>query len=155
MSEALRLDGLPRRCGRQVAIVDLDTQEEVTYGTLDDQEPAGEWMQPRDWSRATEWQCSPPIILRCSKSNLPAKVGAICIPLNWRLTVPELQYAGRLDTQSADLRCVVRRGSRTIDKPCQGLIIWRWMSRAYLHRQVLQSVSVITSPQSVPTTMWR
>ena len=34
--------------GSKVAIVDLDTQEEVTYGTLDDRaNRLGEWMQSK------------------------------------------------------------------------------------------------------------
>lgn len=80
--------------GDKVAIVDLDTQQEVTYGNLDDRASRlAEWLQSNGISKGDRVAVLTPncpevfeVVFACSK------VGAICIPLNWRLTVPELEY---------------------------------------------------------------
>ncbi len=80
--------------GSKVAIVDLDTQEEVTYGTLDDRaNRLGEWMQSKGVVKGDRVAVLTPNCPEVFEVEFAcSKVGAICIPLNWRLTVPELQY---------------------------------------------------------------
>ena len=80
--------------GSKVAIVDLDTQEEVTHGTLDDRaNRLGEWMQSKGVVKGDRVAVLTPNCPEVFEVEFAcSKVGAICIPLNWRLTVPELQY---------------------------------------------------------------
>ena len=78
--------------GDKVAIVDLDTGTELTYAELDQRaanSPLG--CKVRVWQRATGRHLAPncPEFLRRFRLR---KIGAICLPLNWRLTVPELEY---------------------------------------------------------------
>ena len=90
--------------GSKVAIVDLDTQEEVTYGTLDDR--ANRWASgcsPRVWSRATVAVLTPNCPEVFEVEFACSKVGAICIPLNWRLTVPSCSTYWETRPQPADI----------------------------------------------------
>ncbi len=76
------------------AIVDLDTGLATTYGELDDRAARlASYLQANKVKRgarvATLMQNRPQffeIEFGC------AKIGAICLPLNWRLTVSELEY---------------------------------------------------------------
>ncbi len=76
------------------AIVDLDTGAETTYGELNDRAARfASYLQVNKVKRgdrvAMLMQNSPQffeIEFGC------AKIGAICLPLNWRLTVNELEY---------------------------------------------------------------
>lgn len=78
----------------KVAIVDLDTGDELTYTELNDRaEKLGGWMQANGIVKGDRVAVQMPncpeffeIQFACSK------VGAICLPLNWRLTEAELQY---------------------------------------------------------------
>lgn len=80
--------------GEKIAIIDLDTQEEVSYQELDQRACRfAAWLQAQGVAKgdrvALLTQNCPEVFeaqFACSK------IGAICIPLNWRLTVPELDY---------------------------------------------------------------
>ena len=80
--------------GDKVAIVDLDTQEEVTYAALDDRaNRLAEWFQSQGVAKGDRVAVLTPNCPEVFEAQFAcSKIGAICIPLNWRLTVPELQY---------------------------------------------------------------
>ena len=80
--------------GDKVAIVDLDTGKEVSYAELDERASklAG-WLQSQGFEkgdRVAVLAANCPEIFETAFAC--AKIGAICLPLNWRLTVPELEY---------------------------------------------------------------
>ncbi len=78
----------------KTAIVDLDTGAETTYGELDDRAARfASCLQANGIKRGDR--------VAVLMQNCPqffeiefgcAKIGAICLPLNWRLTVHELEY---------------------------------------------------------------
>ena len=80
--------------GDKVAIVDLDTQEEVTYGALEDRASRlAEWLQSQGVIKGDRVTLLTPNCPEVFEAQFAcSKIGAICIPLNWRLTVPELEY---------------------------------------------------------------
>ena len=80
--------------GDKVAIVDLDTGSEVSYAELDVRASklAG-WLQSQGLEkgdRVAVLAANCPEIFETAFAC--AKIGVICLPLNWRLTVPELEY---------------------------------------------------------------
>ena len=80
--------------GDKVAIVDLDTGHELSYGELDERaSKLASWMQSQGFvkgDRVAILAANCPEIFEAAFAC--AKIGAICLPLNWRLTVPELEY---------------------------------------------------------------
>ena len=80
--------------GNKVAIVDLDTAEEVTYAVLDDRAARlAQWLQNHGVAKGDRVTLLTPNCPEVFEAQFAcSKIGAICIPLNWRLTVPELEY---------------------------------------------------------------
>ena len=80
--------------GNKVAIVDLDTAEEVTYAVLDDRAARlAQWLQAQGVAKGDRVTLLTPNCPEVFEAQFAcSKIGAICIPLNWRLTVPELEY---------------------------------------------------------------
>jgi fatty-acyl-CoA synthase len=80
--------------GDKVAIVDLDTQEQVTYRDLDDRaNRLASWLQKSGVAKGDRVAVLTPNCPEVFEAAFAcSKIGAICIPLNWRLTVPELEY---------------------------------------------------------------
>ena len=80
--------------GNKVAIIDLDTHNEVTYAQLDQRaERLAAWLQGQGVSKGDRVALLTPNCPEVFEAEFAcAKIGAICIPLNWRLTVPELEY---------------------------------------------------------------
>lgn len=80
--------------GDKVAIVDLDTQEQVTYRDLDDRaNRLASWLQESGVAKGDRVAVLTPNCPEVFEAAFAcSKIGAICIPLNWRLTVPELEY---------------------------------------------------------------
>ena len=106
--------------GDKVAIIDLDTGSELSYGELD--ERAGKlasWMQSQGFvkgDRVAILAANCPEIFEATFAC--AKIGAICLPLNWRLTVPELEYILKIGAQAADQRCEVLAESNELKALC-------------------------------------
>ena len=96
--------------GSKVAIVDLDTQEEVTYGTLDDRaNRLGEWMQSKGVVKGDRVAVLTPNCPEVFEVEFAcSKVGAICIPELAPHCAGAAVHIGRLDPQPADIRCLVR-----------------------------------------------
>jgi len=80
--------------GNKVAIIDLDTQNELTYAQLDQRaERLAAWLQSQGVIKGDRVALLTPNCPEVFEAEFAcAKIGAICIPLNWRLTVPELEY---------------------------------------------------------------
>ena len=80
--------------GDKAAIVDLDTGNELSYAELDLRaSKLASWMQSQGFvkgDRVAVLAANCPEIFEATFAC--AKIGAICLPLNWRLTVPELEY---------------------------------------------------------------
>ncbi len=80
--------------GNTVAIVDLDTKNELTYAKLD--ERAGRqaaWLQAKGLQKGERVAILAPNCPEVFETQFACgKTGTICLPLNWRLTVPELEY---------------------------------------------------------------
>ena len=78
--------------GDKVAIIDLDTNNEVTYAQLDERaERLASWLQAQGVTKGDRVALLTPNCPEVFEAEFAcAKIGAICIPLNWRLTVPEL-----------------------------------------------------------------
>ncbi len=78
----------------KVAIIDLDTGAELTYQQLDSRscQLAG-WLQAHG---ARKGERVAVLMPNCSQffevQFACSKIGAICLPLNWRLTASELEY---------------------------------------------------------------
>ena len=80
--------------GDKVAIVDLDTGVELTYAELDKRaSQLAAWMQSKGMAKGDRVAILAPNCPEIFETAFAcAKIGAICLPLNWRLTVPELEY---------------------------------------------------------------
>lgn len=80
--------------GDKVAIVDLDTQNELTYQALEDHaNRLASWLQGQGVVKGDRVAMLTPNCPEVFEAQFAcSKIGAICIPLNWRLTVPELEY---------------------------------------------------------------
>ena len=80
--------------GNKVAIIDLDTRNELTYAQLDQRaERLAAWLQSQGVTKGDRVALLTPNCPEVFEAEFAcAKIGAICIPLNWRLTVPELEY---------------------------------------------------------------
>ena len=80
--------------GNKVAIIDLDTRNELTYSQLDQRaERLAAWLQSQGVTKGDRVALLTPNCPEVFEAEFAcAKIGAICIPLNWRLTVPELEY---------------------------------------------------------------
>jgi fatty-acyl-CoA synthase len=80
--------------GNKVAIIDLDTNNELTYARLDQRaERLAAWLQAQGIVKGDRVALLMPNCPEVFEAEFAcAKIGAICIPLNWRLTVPELEY---------------------------------------------------------------
>ena len=80
--------------GDKVAIVDLDTGTELTYAELDQRaSKLAAWMQSKGMAKGDRVAILAPNCPEIFETAFAcAKIGAICLPLNWRLTVPELEY---------------------------------------------------------------
>ena len=75
--------------GDKVAIVDLDTHEQVTYRDLDDRaNRLASWLQQNGVAKGDRVAVLTPNCPEVFEAAFAcSKIGAICIPLNWRLTV--------------------------------------------------------------------
>ena len=80
--------------GDKVAIVDLDTGSETTYAELDQRASRlAAWMQSQGMVKGDRVAILAPNCPEIFETAFAcAKIGVICLPLNWRLTVPELEY---------------------------------------------------------------
>lgn len=80
--------------GDKVAIVDLDTGSETTYAELDQRASRlAAWMQSQGMVKGDRVAILAPNCTEIFETAFAcAKIGVICLPLNWRLTVPELEY---------------------------------------------------------------
>ena len=80
--------------GDKVAIVDLDTGSETTYAELDQRASRlAAWMQSQGMAKGDRVAILAPNCPEIFETAFAcAKIGVICLPLNWRLTVPELEY---------------------------------------------------------------
>ncbi len=80
--------------GNKVAIVDLDTKAEVTYAQLDKRSgQLAAWLQSKGIGKGERVAILAPNCPEIFDAEFGcAKSGTICLPLNWRLTVPELEY---------------------------------------------------------------
>jgi fatty-acyl-CoA synthase len=80
--------------GDKVAIIDLDTGSELTYAGLDERaSKLAAWMQRKGLVKGDRVAILAPNCPEVFETAFAcAKIGAICLPLNWRLTVPELEY---------------------------------------------------------------
>jgi len=86
----------------KVAILDADTQHTLTYKQLNTRaNQLGQWLKQNNVTKgdrvALLMQNCPEffeIQFACSK------IGAVCLPLNWRLTAPELDYILKDSTPS-------------------------------------------------------
>ena len=80
--------------GDSVAISDLDTGVELTYKELDRRASCiASWMQQKGIVKGDRVAILAPNCPETFELAFAcAKIGAICIPLNWRLTVSELEY---------------------------------------------------------------
>ena len=78
----------------QVAIVDLDTQLQLTYRELNDRaDRLALWLQSQGLTKGDRVALLTPNCPEVFEAQFAcSKIGAICVPLNWRLTVPELEY---------------------------------------------------------------
>ena len=78
----------------KVAIVDLDNQHETTYGELDARAAQlADWMQQQGLGKGDRVAVLAPNCTETFEAQFAcSKIGAICLPLNWRLTVAELEY---------------------------------------------------------------
>ena len=78
--------------GDNVAISDLDTGVELTYKELDTRASCiASWMEQKGIVKGDRVAILAPNCPETFELAFAcAKIGAICIPLNWRLTVSEL-----------------------------------------------------------------
>ncbi|MBT7335582.1 MAG: long-chain fatty acid--CoA ligase [Gammaproteobacteria bacterium] len=80
--------------GDKVAITDLDRDQSLTYAQLDGRASRlASWLQSVDVGKGDRVAILAPNCAEIFEASFGcAKIGAICVPLNWRLTVPELDY---------------------------------------------------------------
>ncbi len=77
-----------------VAIVDLHTGRELTYGMLDERAIClASWLQQKEVSKGDRVAILAPNGPEIFELEFAGgKIGSVTLPLNWRLTVPELEY---------------------------------------------------------------
>ena len=78
----------------KVAIIDLDNDTRLTYKALNQRADAlAGWMQQQGISKGDRVALLMPNCPEFFETEFAcAKIGAICLPLNWRLTAKELEY---------------------------------------------------------------
>ena len=78
----------------KVAITDLDTGAELSYSQLDQRaEYLGAWFQAQGVKKGDRVALLMPNMAEFFEIQFAcSKIGAICLPLNWRLSVKELEY---------------------------------------------------------------
>ncbi|MFT4714766.1 MAG: fatty-acyl-CoA synthase, partial [Candidatus Azotimanducaceae bacterium] len=78
----------------KVAILDSDTQQTLTYKQLNTRaNQLGSWLQNNHVKKGDRVALLLPNCPEFFEAQFAcSKIGAICLPLNWRLTAPELDY---------------------------------------------------------------
>jgi fatty-acyl-CoA synthase len=78
----------------KVAILDSDTQQTLTYKQLNTRaNKLGSWLQNNHVKKGDRVALLLPNCPEFFEAQFAcSKIGAICLPLNWRLTAPELDY---------------------------------------------------------------
>lgn len=77
-----------------VAIIDLATKRELTYAQLDDRASRlASWLQGEGVAKGERVAILAPNCPEVFELEFASgKIGGVALPLNWRLTVPELEY---------------------------------------------------------------
>ena len=78
----------------KVAILDSDNQQTLTYRQLNTRaNQLGSWLKVNDIKKGDRVAILMPNCPEFFEAQFAcSKIGAICLPLNWRLTAPELDY---------------------------------------------------------------
>ena len=88
----------------KVAIVDLHTGREFSYAALDERASRlADWLQKQGVVKGDRIAV---LALNCPEfmelEFACSKIGAVALPVNWRLTVPELEY---IFSDSTPVKC--------------------------------------------------
>ena len=78
----------------KVAILDSDNQQTLTYKQLNTRaNQLGSWLNANGIKKGDRVAILMPNCPEFFEAQFAcSKIGAICLPLNWRLTAPELDY---------------------------------------------------------------